>query len=105
MADQYPLGSDDRLEWLEQAHTCFMAPKPGKGPHKRVLEDNKAIDFMLKTSWSGAVHISARRLAEMAVAKGLAAKRGGKGREDTASREKADQDAAVAQASREARPM
>ena len=78
MADQYPLGSDERLEWLEEAHACFMAPKHGRGPHKKVRDDNKAIDFMLKTSWSSAEHISARRLAAMAVDKGLAAKRGGR---------------------------
>ena len=78
MADQYPLGSDERLEWLEQAHTRFMVPKHGRGPHKKFRDDNKAIDFMLKTSWSSAEHISARRLAAMAVDKGLAAKRGGR---------------------------
>ena len=33
MADQYPLGSDERLECLEAAQACFMAPKPGSGPH------------------------------------------------------------------------
>ena len=54
MADQYPLGSDERLECLEEAHACFMAPKPGRGPHKKARDDNKAIDFMLKTSWSSA---------------------------------------------------
>jgi hypothetical protein len=78
MADQYPLGSDERLEWLEEAHRSFMAPKPGRGPRKKILGDLEALDFMLETSWNSAEHISARRLAEVAVDKGLAVQRGGR---------------------------
>src|SRR5262245_10590204 len=78
MAEQCPMGSDERLEWLEMAHSNFM-DRTKRGPRRNtLLADSPAISFMLETSWSSAEHISARRLAEMAVDKGLAAKRGGR---------------------------
>ena len=77
MAEQCPTGSDERLKWLEKAHAIFMEPKR-RGPRKKTLEDGEAIHFMLETGWRSAEHISAHRLAEMAVDMGLAPNRGGR---------------------------
>jgi hypothetical protein len=77
MAEQCPTGSDERLKWLEKAHAIFMEPKR-RGPRKKTLEDGEAIHFMLETGWRSAEHISAHRLAEMAVDMGMAANRGGR---------------------------
>jgi hypothetical protein len=81
-ADKHPRDSEERLYWLEIAHIEFMSSvvwfKRKRGPRDKLILDWKALNFMLRTDLSSPTPISARKLAEMAVDKKLAANRGGR---------------------------